>query len=228
MRSILHRTTGSFWEFHKHSSEKLFIFFRGHVKLAGSSWFMFISFQSLASVTHGHGKHHAGHRPELGKGLTQDEAEQPALRPALWGTRHMPCCKLSCGWVSMYPKCDVRIPTAAPLAIEAPQPVLELCYCRPPRWPATSACNALETPWSNSSPLEVQGTPGRGSSSAVPVFQVSVINFTATPVSSLTLVPRGTAGVFVGESVTGNPISPTQTNKSCMLLIGGWTIQFEN
>ena len=32
-----------------------------------------------------------------------------------------------------------------PLAIEAPQPVLELCYCRPPRWPATSACNALET-----------------------------------------------------------------------------------
>ena len=37
---------------------------------------MFISFQSLASVTHGHGKHHAGHRPELGKGSTQDEAEQ--------------------------------------------------------------------------------------------------------------------------------------------------------
>ena len=44
---------------------------------------MFISFQSLASVTHGHGKHHAGHRPELGKGPTQDEAEQPALRPGL-------------------------------------------------------------------------------------------------------------------------------------------------
>ena len=37
MRSILHRTTGSFWEFHKHSSEKIFFFFRGHVKLAGST-----------------------------------------------------------------------------------------------------------------------------------------------------------------------------------------------
>ena len=173
------------------------------------SWFIFVSFQSLASVTHGHGKHHAGHRPELGKGSTQDEAEQlfklclvnvdpprpceSRCRP-LWGTRLPPLHK---HLVHMSECKDIY-----------------LAFIHPDERAAPAGDTVNRT------------LPIAKVSSAVPVFQVSIINFTATPVSSLTLVPRGT-GVFVGEPVTGNPISPTQTNKSYMRLIGGWTIQFE-